>query len=95
VQEVRRYRVRGRVQGVAFRAFVLRTAASLGLDGWVRNRADGSVEVLAHGKVDDLDELSRRLLRGSRWSRVDDVNVLVEEDELGGLNGGFSIRPTA
>ena len=47
--ETRRYVVTGRVQGVGFRWFVEREAAQLGVTGWVRNREDGSVEVMATG----------------------------------------------
>jgi acylphosphatase len=54
--------VRGRVQGVGFRWFVRERARALGLAGWVRNRPDGSVEVLAAGSEADLVTL-RRLLR--------------------------------
>lgn len=47
--DARRLTVRGRVQGVGFRAWTVREAKALGLDGWVRNRRDGTVEVLACG----------------------------------------------
>ena len=49
-----RFLVRGRVQGVGFRWFVEREAHILGIAGWVRNNADGSVEVLAMGSRDQL-----------------------------------------
>ena len=49
--EARRFLVRGRVQGVGFRWFVEREAHILGIAGWVRNNADGSVEVLAMGRA--------------------------------------------
>lgn len=78
MSQIRRYRVRGRVQGVAFRAFVRKNALSLGLDGWVRNRVDGSVEVMASGPTASLDDLRRLLEKGSRWSRVDNI----EEESL-------------
>jgi acylphosphatase len=69
----RRYVVRGRVQGVGFRWFVEREAHMLGIAGWVRNKSDGSVEVLAMGTRDQLLGLRSRLRQGPRAARVDDV----------------------
>ena len=71
--EARRYLVRGRVQGVGFRWFVEREAHILGLAGWVRNNADGAVEVLAQGTREQLSRLCDRLRQGPRAARVDDV----------------------
>jgi acylphosphatase len=64
--------VRGRVQGVFFRASAQREARRLGLTGWVKNRADGSVEVLAEG---DEEEIVGWAHRGPGASRVDAVDV--------------------
>ena len=72
---VRRYRVRGRVQGVGFRAFVLRAGRSLDLAGGVRNEADGSVTAVAEGAGEALDELAVRLAAGPLASRVDGVEA--------------------
>jgi acylphosphatase len=80
----------GRVQGVGFRYFVWREAEALGLDGWVRNRADGSVEALARGSTHDLDRFKNRLEEGPRWSRVTSVAVTEEADEE--VPDGFEIR---
>ena len=63
--------VSGKVQGVYFRAWVYDQAASLGLRGWVRNLADGKVEVLAQGDPEALAALRQRLPQGSPLSRVD------------------------
>lgn len=71
--EARRFVVRGRVQGVGFRWFVEREAHILGIAGWVRNNADGSVEVLAMGSLEQLAGLRSRLRAGPRAARVDDV----------------------
>ena len=71
--EARRFLVRGRVQGVGFRWFVEREAHILGIAGWVRNNADGSVEVLAMGSHEQLLGLRSRLRQGPRAARVDDV----------------------
>ena len=86
--EARRFVVRGRVQGVGFRWFVEREAHVLGVSGWVRNNADGSVEVLAQGTRDQVLGLRSRLRQGPRAARVDDV----EESEVGPLAGLTSFR---
>ncbi|HEY1264438.1 MAG TPA: acylphosphatase [Terriglobales bacterium] len=74
--QARRFLVRGRVQGVGFRWFVEREAHILGIAGWVRNNADGTVEVLAQGTPDQLSGLRSRLQQGPRAARVDDVQEL-------------------
>lgn len=74
-RQTRRYVVSGRVQGVGFRWFVEREAATLGLTGWVRNRDDGRVEVMATGTREQLGALHGRLCQGPRAARVDEVAV--------------------
>ena len=76
-KQARRFLVRGRVQGVGFRWFVEREAHMLGVAGWVRNNADGAVEVLAQGTKEQLAALRGRLQQGPRAARVD----VVEESE--------------
>jgi acylphosphatase len=71
--ETRRYVVSGRVQGVGFRWFVEREAAQIGIAGWVRNRADGDVEVMATGTREQHSAFRRKLQEGPRASRVDHV----------------------
>ncbi|MFZ5785839.1 MAG: acylphosphatase [Acidobacteriota bacterium] len=71
----RRYIVEGRVQGVGFRYFVVREAQALGLSGWVRNMADGRVEVLAAGDDSALEVLAGRLWEGPRSARVSAMGV--------------------
>ncbi len=56
--------VEGRVQGVGFRMFVLRTAVALDLCGWVRNRANGQVEVWAEGSPSNVSSLLNQLKQG-------------------------------
>jgi acylphosphatase len=73
--QARRFLVRGRVQGVGFRWFVEREAHMLGIAGWVRNNADGTVEILAQGTGDQLSGLHSRLRQGPRAARVDSVEV--------------------
>ena len=70
MKTAKRYFVEGRVQGVGFRFFVERAAAELGLQGYVRNRADGRVEVYAAGAEGALAQLRERLKTGPRASRV-------------------------
>ena len=67
--------VRGMVQGVGFRFYAERSARALGVRGWVRNRADGSVESYAEGEEEAVAEYVRRLERGPAGSRVDGVEV--------------------
>jgi acylphosphatase len=83
--QARRFLVRGRVQGVGFRWFVEREAHILGIAGWVRNRSDGTVEVLAMGTRDQLSGLRTRLGEGPRAARVDDVEES-EAEPIKGLN---------
>ena len=71
----RRYVVSGRVQGVGFRYFVHRKALDFGLVGWVRNRADGTVEAEAAASEEALDAFELELRRGPSLSRVDHVAV--------------------
>jgi acylphosphatase len=68
--------VRGRVQGVGFRYFILREAADLGLDGWVANTGDGSVRCVAEGPRDRLDILLDRLRAGPPAAIVDHVSEM-------------------
>ena len=65
--------VRGRVQGVGFRFFTQREAEALGLTGWVANRADRSVEVVAEGPRDLLDRFLLAVRRGPTSGHVTDL----------------------
>lgn len=66
--------VRGRVQGVGFRWFVVRRAAELGLTGWVANRSDGSVQVVAEGPAGVLVSLVEQLRQGPSGASVSAVD---------------------
>jgi acylphosphatase len=70
--------VEGMVQGVGFRQFTLQRAQRLGLTGWVKNRRDRKVEVLAEGPRDQLDELLQHLHAGPSASIVRNVSVTWE-----------------
>ena len=80
----------GTVQGVGFRWFVVRAAADLGLDGWVRNRADRAVELVAEGPSERLDELLAAVRVGPPSSSVQAVDA-TRSAALGDLDG-FHIR---
>jgi acylphosphatase len=67
--------VEGRVQGVGFRYYVVDMAQSLGVSGWVRNRWDDTVEVIAEGNRDILEKLLAGLRRGPRAAYVSNVQV--------------------
>ncbi|MEC7946049.1 MAG: acylphosphatase [Myxococcota bacterium] len=84
-------RVWGRVQGVYYRASTQREAERLGLCGWVRNRADGTVELVAEGPERALEALLSWVHRGPETADVTRVEV-VWEDPVALI--GFEVRPT-
>ena len=67
--------VRGRVQGVYFRASAQREARQLGLTGWVKNRTDGAVELLAEGEEDQVKDFLAWAQHGPSTARVDKVET--------------------
>lgn len=71
--QAKRFYVSGRVQGVGFRFFAERTAASLGVGGYVKNLYDGRVEVYAIGSEQQMDALRNALQRGPRMAAVERV----------------------
>jgi len=85
--------VHGFVQGVGFRLYVQREADRLGLEGWVTNQADGTVEVVAEGPRDDLESMLAALREGPAAASVSRVEVR-DEPARGNLVG-FSIRAGA
>lgn len=88
-QQIRRYFVHGRVQGVGFRWFVKRNASDLGIAGYTRNLDDGRVEVYAVGTPEQLNELSGYLWKGPRMS---DVRGVDEQEASPEAVNGFRIR---
>ena len=68
--------VTGRVQGVYFRAYTQQQAQKLGLTGWVANRADGSVKVVAEGEARVLQQLVQWLHHGPALAHVDEVDEI-------------------
>jgi acylphosphatase len=82
--------VKGRVQGVGFRYFVLDAAESLGIDGWVRNLPDNSVEFFAQGTEKELDTFVRKVEQGPPMARVD--RIFKDTAGQDGTLNGFEIR---
>jgi acylphosphatase len=83
-----RYVVAGRVQGVYYRAAAADEAARLSLDGWVKNLADGRVEVVAAGGPASIAALARWLWKGPPAARVDAVHV---EEWTSDVPRGFAV----
>jgi acylphosphatase len=91
VTRVVRVRVKGLVQGVNYRAWTADLANGLRLTGWVRNRADGTVEALFAGAGADVEAMLERCREGPAAARVKEVVI---EAEGGEPPDGFAIRPT-
>lgn len=86
----KRLQVHGRVQGVAYRHWARETATRLGLAGWVRNVADGTVEALVEGDTAAVEEMLRACRLGPPGASVSLIHEdLVEPEEL----VGFVVRP--
>ena len=97
-QVVRHVAVRGRVQGVGYRAFVAREARAAGLEGWVRNCHDGSGEALFMGPPDIVEKVIGTCRRGPYAARVDALDVRpADQAEIRPRRGSerFSVLPTA
>jgi len=84
--------IKGRVQGVYFRAWTEENARRLGLNGWVRNRRDGSVETVFNGGHDAVEQMMALCREGPPDARVEAVDVV---QEGGAAPAGFEVRPTA
>ena len=85
----RRAIVKGDVQGVFFRDSTRERAQSRGVNGWVSNRPDGSVEAVFEGEPDAVESMLRFVREGPRRAEVRNVEVTEEEPE--GLSG-FEVR---
>jgi acylphosphatase len=73
--------ITGRVHGVGFRGWACRAAFRHGLRGWVRNRADGSVELLVIGDAAAIDAMVEECRRGPRMAAVDDIQRAPADDD--------------
>jgi acylphosphatase len=87
----RKLRIHGEVQGVFFRAWSAETARSLGLHGWVRNRVDGTVEMLVRGEAAAVERFVALCRQGPPAARVERIDAEAT-DEPG--PAGFEKRPT-
>jgi acylphosphatase len=86
-----RVRIQGRVQGVGYRYWLERMAGDLGLSGWVRNRADGSVEAVLAGARANVEAMVASCQHGPRSAVVASVDVA---DEPESPAPGFKVLPT-
>lgn len=86
-----RLRVEGFVQAVGYRHFAIEEATRLGLDGWIRNRTDGTVEVLVSGPTKAVETFVAAAMRGPTGSRVKNVELHNAEPPA---EKGFRRRPS-
>jgi acylphosphatase len=94
---IRHVTIRGRVQGVGYRAFVEDEAIARDLEGWVRNRRDGSVEAVFAGAEDIVSEMIASCRRGPSLARVDVVQEQACTSDMLSLRPAgerFSVLPT-
>ncbi len=91
---VRHVVIEGFVQGVGYRDFVRRSALKLGISGWARNRADGSVEALIEGAPADVDAMLAEMRRGPSGAMVTRLKFAEPAPEAEAEAGTFAIRPT-
>lgn len=87
----RHWLIRGKVQGVAYRASMVERATFLGVSGWVRNRVDGSVEAMVSGPADAVQSLYLWAKCGPAWAEVEAVEEAVSTEVF----SGFHARQTA
>jgi acylphosphatase len=89
----RRLVIRGSVQGVGYRYAMVEEAQTLGVNGWVRNRRDGSVEAFTQGDASAIEAIIAWCRKGPPAARVADVEALTAEIDT--TVGDFTHRPTA
>jgi acylphosphatase len=95
---IRRVLIRGRVQGVGYRAWTEDTALVNGINGWVRNRADGAVEAVFAGSPESVATMIAACWQGppgARVDRIDEHDSSSEELAMRWQGEGFSTLPTA
>ncbi len=84
-------RIEGRVQGVGYRWWAMGVAGRLGVEGWVRNRRDGSVEILALGEPGAIEQLTQACRQGPSAARV---TAVVRGEAADDGSTGFEERAT-
>lgn len=87
-----RVRIEGRVQGVCYRGWTVDEAERRGLDGWVRNRRDGSVEAIFAGDAALVDDMIQACWQGPPAARVTDIKTTPEAEPV---DRGFFQAPSA
>ena len=90
-QEVRHLVITGRVQGVAYRASMVSAAERLGVTGWVRNRADGSVEAMIAGTAEQVAAMLNWARQGPPRAAVEHVAVALGSGEFSGFERRASL----
>lgn len=91
-ETTRKLRIHGEVQGVFYRGWSAETARTLGIRGWVRNRRDGTVEMLVHGAPEAVEQMIARCRVGPPAARVDRIDL---EETNEPPPAGYEKRPTA
>ena len=86
-----RLRIKGRVQGVGFREWAKDEAAARRLDGWIRNRSDGSVELLVAGDDGQVQDMLRAVTQGPPLAQVHNIDI---HNETEPPPAGFALKPT-
>jgi acylphosphatase len=84
--------ISGRVQGVGYRNWTVITATKLGVEGWVRNRSDGTVETVFHGSAQQVDAMLEACRKGPMLARVDGIQTTAHDQPL--EKPGFPYLPT-
>lgn len=86
-----RLRIEGFVQAVGYRNYAIEQAKKLGLDGWIRNRSDGTVEVLISGETKKVELFAQACMRGPSGAKVKSVEMHKAEPPG---ESGFHRRPS-
>ena len=86
-----RLRIKGEVQGVGFREWAIGEATARGLSGWIRNRSDGSVEMLIAGPDATIKAMLGAVTQGPPLARVHNIDI---HNETEAPPAGFSRKPT-
>jgi acylphosphatase len=86
-----RLRIEGFVQAVGYRHFAIAEAARLGLDGWIRNRSDGTVEAVISGDTASVEKFVQACMRGPKGARVENVELSPADPPQ---EKGFRRRPS-